>query len=250
VSIDDLERKIDQFISDSAKNKAIQPLVAHADLQVIKYMPADYLADVLARDQLYASERAGFTWGDALYVAPLAFPFTTMMYGQVGVVGKYGIAGARLFNAADAVGVQLYQQWIVSQGTPYLELTTTVHANSANRELRNAFRTRFQIDVVCFRPDEGCLNYVNPSGDWWLAITHWDAYRNVGHGFSGAVRDLKWCVIAPDAFRPDSRGYKALLHDSLTTAHSWSAGHYQTLGADIRKAYAAGAKQVVICDFK
>jgi hypothetical protein len=249
VHIADLEREIDRYVENSASCPAVRSLLARDQLNVIKYMPADHLADVLARGQLYAAERAGFTWGDALYVAPLAFPFTTMMYGEVGVVGRYLLSGARFFDADDDAGIRLYQEWIMHQDAAYRELTTTVHANAANRELRNTFRTRFQIDCVCFRPDESCLNYVNMVDDWWLAITHWDAFRIVGHGYSGVITDLKWCVVAPDAFKPDGRGYKALLHKTLTASHACITGHYSTLTSDIVRAYQDLTNQVVVCDF-
>jgi hypothetical protein len=87
-------------------------------------------------------------------VTPIENPRTTMMYGHVGVVGTFPIATARFFDADDSTGIDLYQQWIVYQPTLFRELTTTIHANSANRQLRNDFRTRFQIDCVLFRPDE------------------------------------------------------------------------------------------------
>src|ERR1035437_9974678 len=80
MEIGDLERQIDEFISRSGNTPALQSLISEGNLDVVKYMPAAYLENVLARGQLYAAERAGFTWGDAVYVAPLSCPLTTMMY--------------------------------------------------------------------------------------------------------------------------------------------------------------------------
>ena len=248
MEIGDLERQIDEFISRSGNTPALQSLISEGNLDVVKYMPAAYLENVLARGQLYAAERAGFTWGDAVYVAPLSCPLTTMMYGEVGVVGTYRDSQSRFFDASDPAGIRLYQEWIVQQTVPYLDLTTTVHANVANRELRNAFHTRFQIDCVYFRPDEHCVGYVNAATDWWLAITHWDAYRAVGHGFSGAITGLKWCVVVPDAFKSEGRGYTAFLRIPAAV-RSYPGGHYSSLEADIRRAYASATDQVVICDF-
>jgi hypothetical protein len=173
------------------------------------------------------------------------------MYVNVGVVGSYAGLRKRFFNADDPAGVSLYQQWITYQAGPYRDLTTTVHANTANRSLRNNFRTRFQIDCIYFRPDEDCAGYVDITSDWWLAITHWDVYRSVGHGFSFSpvVENLKWCVIGPDAFKPDGRGYKAALYKSLAASHTYLSGHYSTLATDIQKAYTSLSNQVVICDF-
>jgi len=249
MGVAELEQHIEDFISKCGKSPSISTLIAADELVVVKYLPAEHLGVVLARGQLYASERAGFTWGDGVYVAPASFPLTTMMYGEVGVVGTCSAVGLKFFDASDPAGIDLYQQWITHQTALYLELTTTVHASVANRELRNAFRTRFQIDCVCFRPDEHCVNYVDATTDLWLAFTHWDAYRGVGHGFSGVVRALKWCVVVPDAFKPDGRGHKAFLHKTLSATHSFTRGGYSTLATDILQAYAAPAKQVIVCDF-
>ena len=249
MGIIDLEREIEAFILSSSNPSVMKLMKPDNDLLVIKYMPAEYVADVITNRHLYASERVGFTWGDAIYVTPVSYPRSTMMYGHVGVVGSYPTASKRFFNADQPRGVSLYQQWITNQTGPYRDLTTTVHANLANRLLRNSFRTRFQIDCVYFKPDEECSDYVDTVDDWWLAITHWDAYRIVGHGFSDAISNLKWCVVGPDAFRSEGRGYKAALHKGLTASHMFRYGHYSTLATDIQSAYASSSNQVVICDF-
>jgi hypothetical protein len=249
MTITELEQEIEGLVLIGGKNTVLVSELDGDELRVVKYMPAEYLADTLAFGKLYAAERAGFTWGDAIYVAPAGFPLCTMMYGEVGVVGTYSVLAARCYDASNPKGIRLYQDWITFQTTLYRELTTTVHANAANRELRNAFRTRFQIDCVLFRPDEHCPGYVHSTHDWWLAISHWDTQRCVAHGFSGAVANLKWCVVVPDAFKPDGRGYRALLYKVLPSSHSYVGGHYSTLAADIKGAYSRGQSQVVICDF-
>ena len=76
------------------------------------------------------------------------------MYGEVGVVGAYDTSTARMFDASDPTAIALYQEWITWQTPDYLELTATVHADIANRTLRNEFRNRFEIDCIFFRPDE------------------------------------------------------------------------------------------------
>jgi len=247
--IAEVEHEIDKYITTCRQTPEVQTLLAEDPLCVIKYVPASYLATILATGQLYAGERAGFTWGDAIYVAPLKTPRTTMMYGHVGIVGTYPTADTRIFDADSSTGIRLYQEWIIHQATAYRELTTTVHAPSANRDLRNAFRTRFQIDLVSFRPDEPCPDYVVPAMDWWLAITHWDAYRAVGHGFSRAVASLKWCVVTPDAFAALGKGYQAFLYATLSAGRTYQRGSYTTLYQDIAIAYAQPTPQVVICDF-
>ena len=255
MTITNVEREIEQYVAESANSPALREMITDEHPYVIKYLPPKHLATVLSRGELYASERAGFTWGDAIYVAPLSRPLSTMMYGQVGVVGTYLRNGRRFFDACNTRGVDLYQEWIRHQMRAYRDLTTTVHASAANRELRNAFRSRFAIDCVIFRPDEPCEGYVDIARDWWLAVTHWDAQHTVGHGFSPAVTALKWCVITPDAFDPDGRGYKAYLYQALTAPHladgpqQYLHGHYSSLSADVVNAYLAPVGQVVVCDF-
>lgn len=179
-----------------------------------------------------------------------------MMYGQVGVVGKYYRSSLRFFDACNTGGIDLYQEWIRYQTRAYRDLTTTVHADAANRELRNGFRSRFAIDCVFFRPDEPCPGYVDVTQDSWLAVTHWDAQHAVGYGFSTEIADLKWSVITPDAFEGDGRGHKAYLYQSLTSPHFptgpqlYLHGHYSSLGTDLLRAYLAAVPQVVICDFR
>ena len=240
---------VNQYISDSTSNARGIFSIGIGVLEVIKYMPARFLEDAIANQRLYASERAGFTWGDAIYVAPVDFPKTTMMYGEVGVVGHYPVnETTNFFDASNARGVSLYQQWIATQGKPYDELTTTIHADLANRELRNDFRNRFKIDCIYFRPDETCANYVDVAIDWWLALTHWDSSRLVGSGYSTAVKGLKWCIVRPDSFQPEGRGYKPALFTSVTASHAgFTVGHYSSLSSDIGSAYRKN--QVLICDF-
>lgn len=249
MTIDELESKIEEFIIGSGNNTSVTQMIQNHRLMVIKYMPAEYLESALNRQQLYASERAGFTWGDAIYVAPIVYPRTTMMYGEVGVVGIFPADSKRFFDAEDPRGIALYQQWIVHDAALYRELTTTIHADRANRLLRNNFRTRFRIDCIYFKPDEGCTDYVDVAKDWWLAITHWDTRGSVGSGYSGAVESLKWCVIGPDAFKQENQGYRAALHRGLTSSHRFVPGHYTTLGTDVLSAYNSSESKVVMCDF-
>jgi hypothetical protein len=124
-----------------------------------------------------------------------------------------------------------------------------VHADLANRELRNEFRNRFKIDCVYFRPDEICSNYVDRSKDWWLAVTHWDSSGLVASGYSQIIEKIKWCVVRPESFQPATRGYDATLYTSLTASQTagYVLGHYSTLSSDIGNAYRNS--QVVVCDF-
>ncbi|MGA8593535.1 MAG: hypothetical protein WB676_02220 [Bryobacteraceae bacterium] len=244
----DLETDIESFVDASGANPDLYALIENNAIRLLKYLSAERLEDTLKQQHLYAAERAGFTWGDAIYLTPARYPRATMMYGEVGVVGSWSAKHKRFFNAADPLGIDLYQRWIVTQRPSYLRLTTTVHANEANRTLRNDFRTRFQIDCVYFRPDETCLDYVDEIHDWWFAITHWDTSRSVGHGYSKEVTNLRWCVISPESFKSVGLGYKAFLYKTLTSSHKCMPGHYSSLKADIEAAYEIG-DTVVVCDF-
>jgi hypothetical protein len=164
---------------------------------VIKYLPPSRLESFLATKLLYASDVPGYTWGDGVYVAPLSAPFSTMMYGRIGIVGH--INPSQVFDAGDRLGRSLYQQWIRYQWRWYEILTTTVHANVANRHLRNRFREKFRLDCVFFRPDQSCPGYVGPQTDTWFAMTHWTG-RKVGAGLSSCVVDPRWCVVTAEDF--------------------------------------------------
>jgi hypothetical protein len=114
-----LEQQIDDFVATSGKTELLNSVVTEGKIEVIKYLPADRLEVTLKRGQFYASERAGFTWGDAVYAAPVSKPFTTMMYGDVGVVGEFDITDARFFDATNPTGIALYQSWIQLQTDSY-----------------------------------------------------------------------------------------------------------------------------------
>lgn len=126
-----------------------------------------------------------------------------------------------------------------------------MHADLANRAVRNEFRNRFQLDCIYFRPDEECANYVDTASDWWMAVTHWDPAHNVGTGFSRDVAMLKWCVVGPDSFseRKDRRGFDASIHKTLSVSQSYVSGHYSSLESDLRSACLSPDRQVVVCDF-
>lgn len=252
MSLADLETEIRSYLSVGP----VSPLLAGSlgtgaeanRLYVIKYVSPKYLADIQATSSLYASDAPARTWGDAIYVAPISWPLTTMMYGVAGVVGWLDAASMVFYDAINPAGISYYQQWITFFPSLYTQLTTTVHANEANRELRMLFRTRFGIDCVFFRPDEPCAGYSDSETDVWLAVTQWDAGGHIVSGRSQRVRDLRWCAIGTEAFEAHGLGYQALLHPALSTGKTFQTSTYANLGAKIRKAYAAKTT-VVITEF-
>jgi hypothetical protein len=192
------------------------------EMLVIKYLPANRLNGFLASNQLYAAKTPGFTWGDAVYVTPLDIPFSTMMYGCVGIIGK--IRPTAIFDGADPFGIMLYQRWIRSQLRWYDLLTTTIHADIANRMLRNKFRTAFKIDCVYFQPDQYAQGYVVRKRDRWLALSHWvpGSPRRVGSGPSSMVIEPEFCVVVSEEFQAtESRFvYRPLLGAALRTRNT------------------------------
>ncbi len=253
MSLVDVEQQIDAMITSGPGH----PLLAGSlgtgpdddhQLYVIKYLAPRYLSDVLTTQRLFASSAAARTWGDAIYVAPIALPQTTMMYGAAGVVGKLDVSNVRFFDATDPVAIDLYQKWIGYFSSLFRQLTTTVHANEANRELRNKFRTRFSIDCVLFRPDEPCRHYVDGRNDLWLAVTHRNHAGQVAYGASDVIKDLLWCAIATDSFESEDLGFRALFHTGLTAGKNFISANYSSLGGTLKAAHVA-RNQIAITSF-
>lgn len=239
-----LEDDIEGHVTDSGR--AGDPWIDGGMLSVLKHLAARHLERTLANRQLYASSEKGFTWGDAVYVTPLSQPLSAMMYGDVAVGGFVAAGGLRYYDATCARGLQLYQAWIAGQGPAYDLLTTTVHSEFANRELRNKFRTRFQIDCVLFRPDEPCAHYTG-AGDVWLALTHWGPSRQAASGCTSVVHSLKWCLVSADVFERDGLGFKPHLFPSLTAGKHFVHAAYANLATAVLNGYQAG--QVIIAGF-
>ena len=246
-SLDVIERQIEDFVENNKRHCAQILGVRKGNLLVLKYMPANRLSGALSRQMLYASKEPGYTWGDAVYVAPLRTPLSNMMYGDVAVIGKADFENMRVFDATEPHGILYYQQWIRHHTRLYRRLTTTIHADSANHELRNNFRTRFQIDCVCFRPDEECLGYAS-AADTWLALTKWGSTRKVCFGPTSSVKEIEWCAISTEAFEQERLGYKAVLHPDQTGGRNFVFRKQKRVADALRSAYRT-KNQVVIIGF-
>jgi hypothetical protein len=202
-----LDRDIDDYIAGPSRESFDTKFpVAHGPRYVIKYLPATRLKSFRrsapaggGSKRLFAADKPGYTWGDAVYVSPLQSPFSSMFYGCVGVVGT--VDPQRVFDAADAKGRSYYQEWIRGQSKWYELLTTTIHEEVANRYLRNRFRTHFQIDCVFFHPDQVAPGYANRRQDIWFAITH-EVGGRVASGLTSAVSNPEWCVVLCEEFAP------------------------------------------------
>lgn len=214
MSLAELEKEIEdylaqgvdlsQFIENHPTDGAISSII-----WVIKYIPSVYLPDFLQLPQVRISSRPGFTWGDAIYVAPLQCPYSSMIYGRAGIVGYINQSHLRVvFDANQPQAIRLYQRWIQTQSHNYNMLTSTVHANVANRELRNDFRRRFKIDIVVCRPDQ-YSRYTNLNADRWFAISDWNnldakTCTSYARGYTDLVRDCKWVAIVGEDFQAET----------------------------------------------
>jgi len=170
MTLDQIEADIRTHIDDSTRSFHAQ---ADDVVWIVKYLAPRWLEKFMASGELGISRTPGFTWGDGVYVAPLSHPYSSAMYGRAAIVGLVDRKHLqKVYDAADPKGLVLYQHWIRFQVTLYRQLTTTIHADAANQQLRNIFRHAFEIDLVVFEPDETPAGYASAS-DRWYCLTDW-----------------------------------------------------------------------------
>jgi len=200
----DIERDARDWTDDSTR-RFQQRFNEGGKVWVLKYMPPQYLTDFLVHKQLVISATPGFTWGDGIYVSPLTNPYSTMMYGRIGVLGRLDGAAVKAYDASDRRGLELYQEWIQHSTFLFALLTTTIHADRANRLLRNAFRRRFAIDLTFFRPDQYNKTYVAVTSDLWFAVSDWDGLSSQAPTqrprLSPKVIDCEWVAVVGEQFQ-------------------------------------------------
>jgi hypothetical protein len=198
--------------------------------------------------RLKISTSLGYTWGTATYVAPLAFPLSTAIYGRIGVVARFDPEEPpewKIFDATDPWATAAYLRWLEQQAIFPL-LTLTMHSQFANQLLRDAFRTTFAIDCVLFRPDQvdllpgagGYHGYTQPS-DVWMAVSDW-ANRDPASGrlrrdFSDRFDNARFTVLVGEEFQP-------VAHDLVRTPMIGDTSPGSTgLANAIATAYSSGA---------
>jgi hypothetical protein len=172
--------------------------------------------------------------GDGTYVAPLAFPISTAIYGRIGVVAWFQPTGWRIFDATIPDNQQLYMTWAQLQPRAR-QLLLTIHAALANQFLRNLFRTVFHIDCVLFHPDQRNRWYTAHT-DVWMAVSDWTADELVHDGGSRHFHDARMTVLVEEEFEP-------LQHDLRRTTLIGPRTQREdnmTAAAKIRAAYAVG----------
>jgi hypothetical protein len=206
-SLSALQGEIDDWINESTETflSAKRGFVDGGKIWVLKFISPRFLSSFLRTKLLMISATPGFTWGDGVYVTPISNPYSTMMYGRVGVMGWLKQEDvAKVYDASADPGIRLYQQWIQYSSFLFRQLTTTIHADLANRILRNSFRRSFAIDLVLFPPDQFNRAYVDSNRDRWFVISDWSYASPQPSGqrpqFSSRVRDCEWVALVQEEF--------------------------------------------------
>jgi len=221
-----IRNDVELWIGDSGarfQREFVETDKSGSRLWVLKYIPARFVASFCKDRRLVVSTTPGFTWGDGIYVVPLRFPYSSMMYGRIGVMGWVDAAGLRVYDATRPRGIELYQEWIQTRTFLYRLLTTTIHSERVNRVLRNLFRREFEIHVVSFAPDQFNVAYVEPTRDRWLCISDWSGAPQLAPGqrpiASDVVRECEWVAVVTEEFEksPSQFFFRDLIGPSLVS---------------------------------
>ena len=218
-TLDQLEKHVEDWVESSRSTFRASYLDGHK-FWVFKCFSPRYLAEFMKRRQLVVSTSPGFTWGDGVYAVPLCHAYSAMIYGRIGVMGWMGCnSSTRVYDASSPRGISLYQEWIQFKPELFRLLTTTVHSQLSNRRLRNAFRRRFSLDLVLFRPDEFNRAYVDPAGDRWCVTSEFSGpVRSATTGFSTSIRECELVAIGTEEFDVERGG--VVRHDVIGSAIS------------------------------
>jgi hypothetical protein len=203
----------------------------------IKYIFPRYANAYLAPGaQVRISTTPSFTWGIGAYVTPLAFPFSSAIFGRVGVVSSFDPTGWRVFDATDTTNEDLYLQWLQRQRLAR-RAQLTMHTALYNHRMRNVFRTHFKIDCVLFHPDQHNYRYTDLRTDVWMIVADWDAFGGIRQDWSSRLINPKVSVLVEEEFVDDRGGriYREML--GLTARRPSSP----PTADEVAKAYHSGA---------
>lgn len=179
----------------------------------IKYIPAEFARTYrTGGKQLRVSTNPAFTWGMGTYVTPITCPLSAAIFARVGVVSQFDPTGWQVFDAVDPANEDLYIQWVSRQSIAR-RAQLTMHTALDNFELRNNFRTQFQIDCVLFRPDQYNSQYTDPRHDVWMNVSDWRG-RSLEDEWSARFVDPRVCVVIEEEFVDvnGGRGRRGLLN--------------------------------------
>ena len=197
MTLDELERDIRTHIdTGTARFQAAN----QKTLWVVKYLAPKWLEKFMSSGKLGISATPGFTWGDGVYVTPLAHAYSNAMYGRAVILGFIDLGSQAKVYEADRSGIRLYQLWIQSRVRLYQQLTTTIHADVANRKLRNLFKKAFQIDLVVFEPDETTAGYSSRGVDRWFCLTDWTRQPGNPVALTSRVQECRFVGIVGEEF--------------------------------------------------
>lgn len=205
---------------------------------IVKYTAPKWSAVYRAGAGIRISDSIGFTWGTGSYVTPLAFPYSSAIFGRVGVVAEFDSTGWRAFDATDPAKQDLYLDWARSQ--PMFRLAAlTMHSALYNHLLRDLFRERYAIDCVLFHPDQRSLTYTSRT-DVWMAVADWQPHpslRRLATGTSSRFHNVKVAVLVEEEFEDTLHGRQRAALLRLTTSRPAASA---TITA-IMNAYDTGA---------
>ena len=210
--LDDIERDIEAWILRSQSTFTSNYRSTDGRVWVLKFFAPKYLEGFMGQRQMVISTTPGFTWGDGVYVVPLRHVYSAMLYGRIGVMGWIDpVELKRVYDAGGLAGLDYYQEWIQFKPSLFRLLTTTIHAQHANRQLRNAFRQRFKIDLMFFRPDEFNRAYVQPALDRWFTLSEFPSrgiHAGGSVGYSTKVQDCELVALGTEEFEVERPGFQ------------------------------------------
>jgi hypothetical protein len=181
----------------------------------IKYMSVDAAQYYRGAKvgQFNISSTVGFTWGAGTYVAPLAYPTSSAIFGRLGVVAQFNPSGWKVFDAVDPKNQDLYLSWTWRQPLFRHRLSMLTKGSAFyNQELRNRFRSHFNIDCVLFPPDQINRDYTKLT-DVWMCVTDWKSPSVImKEGLSSKFTVAKVCALADEEFYDVDEGIKRKAH--------------------------------------
>lgn len=217
-AINRIRRDIEKWIDDS---RALLDGYADKDgkIWVVKYMHSRHLESFLIgthAKKMRISDTIGFTWGTGVYVTPLQHPRSTMMFGRIALLGYIDANDIqRPYDARHSQqnGVGYFLQWAQSaKMAKFMEATTNVYPHLYLHDLKQEFCKTFNIDFVCFEPDE--LSNRTNKHDIWFNIKEANPTS-----FSDRIKEVEWVAIVGEEYEleKNSNHYARFIGQNLRT---------------------------------
>lgn len=224
------EGRLTQLVEQSRLDEGHDPLI-------VKYTAAKWSAPYRAGAGIRISDSIDFTWGTGSYVTPLAFPYSSAIFGRIGIVARFDPTDWRVFDATEIASQDLYLDWFRRQPLSR-RATMTMHSAFCNHVLRDRFRERYEIDCVLFKPDQRNLLYTG-SDDIWMVVADWvraAVPRRIATGTSVSFSDPKLTVLVEEEFEDKLHGQE---RQALLRLSTWLPDLVKTTSA-IAAAYEQG----------